>query len=80
VLHGLCDHLILIGREEIQLVRPDGCSFTTPYQGGNPAADSHAEIATGKGEAVTRAAGEANPTIGAGLKGGNPNEMQVPGA
>ena len=61
----------------VQFVRPDGYSFTTPYEGGNSATDSNAAIATGKSEAVTLAPGQTNMTIDAGLKVGNPTAVSL---
>ena len=46
----------------VQFVRPDGYSFTTPFQGGDPTLDSDADTTTGQSGSVTLAAGQVNPT------------------
>ena len=65
----------------VQFVAPDGYSFTTPFQGGDPALDSNANATTGpaygQSGVVTLAAGQVNPTIDAGLKPGSPTAVSL---
>ena len=63
----------------VQFVKPDGYSFTTPFQGGDPTLDSDADTTTGQSGSVTLAAGQVNPTIDAGLTEGGPTAVRLVG-
>ena len=67
------------GSYSVQFVKPDGYSFTTPFQGGDPTLDSDADTTTGQSGSVTLAAGQVNPTIDAGLTVNSPTAVRLVG-
>lgn len=51
----------------VEFVLPSGATFSPQYEGGDTAADSNADTASGRSEIVTLVSAEDNPTIDAGI-------------